>query len=115
MTYLGTKFEVAMSNRLGGDAFTRNMTHRRTDRRTTDRLWYEINIPFFLKKKAGIKTTAFEYTVELQWAVMVPRSFYAKFTLDGWNYTWLELFFMVPSLFKTLNFYLENYLDKMTV
>ena len=44
-----------MSNRLGGDAFTRNVTDGRTDvrtdRRTTDRLWYEINIPFFLRKK----------------------------------------------------------------
>ena len=49
VTYLGTKFEVAMSKGLGGDTFTRNMTDRQTDR-----LWYEINIPLFLKKKAGI-------------------------------------------------------------
>ena len=27
-----------------------------TDRRTTDRLWYKINIPFFLKKNASIMT-----------------------------------------------------------
>ena len=51
VTYLGTKFKVAVSNGLGGDAFTRNVTDGRTDgrtdRRTTDRLWYEINIPFF--------------------------------------------------------------------
>ena len=65
MTYLGTKFKVAMSNGLGGDAFTRNVTDgrtdgrtdgqtdRQTDRRTTDRLWYEINIPFFSKEKSG--------------------------------------------------------------
>ena len=26
----------------------------RTDRRTTDRLWYEINIPYFSNEKAGI-------------------------------------------------------------
>ena len=55
MTYLGTKFEVAVSNGLGGDAFTRNVLDarmdRQTDRRTTDRLWYEINIPFFSKEK----------------------------------------------------------------
>ena len=52
-----TKFEVATSNGLGGDTFTRNVTERRahgltedgqTDGRTTDRLWHEINIPFFL-------------------------------------------------------------------
>ena len=66
VTYSTTKFEVATSYGLGGDTFTRNVTdgrtHGRTDRRTdgrtdgrtTDRLWHEINIPFFLKKKAGI-------------------------------------------------------------
>ena len=53
MTYSGTKFEVATSNRLGGDTFTRNVTDARTDRRTTDRLWYKINIPFFSKEKSG--------------------------------------------------------------
>ena len=63
--YASTKFEVAMSNGLGGDTITRNVTdrqtHRRTDRqtdgRTTDRLWYEINIPYFSNEKAGIKMT----------------------------------------------------------
>ena len=50
VTYSATKFDVATSNGLGGDTFTRNVTHRQT----TDRLWYEINIPFFLKNKAGI-------------------------------------------------------------
>ena len=29
-------------------------THGRTDRRTTDRLWYEINIPYFSNEKAGM-------------------------------------------------------------
>ena len=52
---LGTKFEVATSNGLGVDTFTRNVTDGSTqaqrDRWTTDRLWYEVNIPFFLKKK----------------------------------------------------------------
>ena len=33
------------------------------------------------------------------------KSFYAYSTLDGWNYPWLEQFFMVSSLFKPLNFY----------
>ena len=58
VTYSATKFEVTTFDRLRRDTFTRNVTdaqtHGRTDRRTTDRLWYEINIPFFLKKKAGI-------------------------------------------------------------
>ena len=36
-------------NVLGGDTFTRNVT----DRLRTDRLWYEINIPFCLKEKGG--------------------------------------------------------------
>ena len=50
VTYSATKFEVATSNGLGGDTFTRNVTDGQTDR-----LWYEINIPFLLKKKkAGI-------------------------------------------------------------
>ena len=34
VTYLGTKFKVAMSNGLGGDAFTRNVMDGRTDGRT---------------------------------------------------------------------------------
>ena len=45
MTYAATKFEVAMSNGLGEDTFTRKW-------RLTDRLWYEINIPFFSKEKS---------------------------------------------------------------
>ena len=97
VTSSATKFEVATSNRLGGDTitrkyniwpltltlgsrshemlpstlytmwpihlqslkllrrdtFTRNLTDGRTDRRTTDRLWHEINIPFFSKEKSG--------------------------------------------------------------
>ena len=56
VSYSATKFEVATSNRLGGDTFTRNVTdahpHGRTDA-GTDRLWYEINIPFFSKEKSG--------------------------------------------------------------
>ena len=54
-TYAATKFEVAMSNGLGGDTFTRNVTDARTHRRTTDRLWYEINISLFSKEKSGYK------------------------------------------------------------
>ena len=56
MTYSATKFEIATSNGLGGDTFTRNLMIGHIDGRTTDRLWYEINIPFFLKKKTGITT-----------------------------------------------------------
>ena len=56
--YASTKFEVARSKGLGGDTITRNVTDGRTDRqthgRTTDRLWYEINIPYFSHEKAGI-------------------------------------------------------------
>ena len=40
VTYSATKFEVATSNGLGGDTFTRNVTDGRTDRLMTDRLWY---------------------------------------------------------------------------
>ena len=67
VTYSPAKFEVATSNGLEGDPFTRNLkdvrmyiltharTHGQTDRRTTDRLWFEINNTFFSKeKKAGI-------------------------------------------------------------
>ena len=67
MTYSPTKFEVATSNGLGGDAFTRNVTdgrtHGRTDRRTDGRtdgrrtdFDTKLIYPFFLKKKAGITT-----------------------------------------------------------
>ena len=58
--YAPTKFEVAMSNGLGEDTITRNVTDGRTDRRTdgrtTDRLLYEIYIPYFSYEKAGIMT-----------------------------------------------------------
>ena len=57
VTYLDTQFKVARSNDLGGDTFTRNVTDERTHRRTTDRLWYEINIPFFLTEKSGYNNT----------------------------------------------------------
>ena len=50
MTYADTQFEVATSNGLE-DTFARNVTDGRMDRRTINRLWYEINIPFF---RAGI-------------------------------------------------------------
>ena len=60
--YAHTKFQVATSNGLGEDTIARNVTdgrtdrqtHRRTDGRMTDRLWYEINIPYFSYEKAGI-------------------------------------------------------------
>ena len=45
MTCSATKFEVATSNGLGGDTFTRNLT----DGQPTD-----FGTKFFLKKKAGI-------------------------------------------------------------
>ena len=50
MIYASTKFEVATSNGLGDDTITRNVT----DGQTTDRLWCEINIPYFSNEKAGI-------------------------------------------------------------
>ena len=50
MIYASTNLEVATSNGLGGDTIARNVT----DGRTTDRLWYEINIPSFSDEKAGI-------------------------------------------------------------
>ena len=54
MTYSATKFEVATSNCLGGDTFTRNVTDAQTDGRRTD-FGTKLIYPFFLKKKAGIK------------------------------------------------------------
>ena len=53
MTYQATKFEVATSNGLGGDTFTRNMK----DGRRTD-FDMKLIYLFFLKKKAGIKISA---------------------------------------------------------
>ena len=45
---------------LGGDTFTRNMT----DGRTTGRLWYETNVPIFLKKKNVYNNTDTYYSLE---------------------------------------------------
>ena len=68
MTYSPTKFEVATSNGLGGDTFTRNVTdgrtHGQTDGRTDGRRTdfdTKLIYPFFLKKKAGITTTKMAY------------------------------------------------------
>ena len=60
MTYSTTKFEVATSNGLGGDTFTRNVTDGQTDGgmdgqtggRRTD-FDTKLIYPFFLKKKAS--------------------------------------------------------------
>ena len=48
VTYAAAKFKVAISNGLGGDAFTRNVMDGCPD--APDRLWYEI----CLKNKVGI-------------------------------------------------------------
>ena len=56
MTYSANKFEVATCNGVGG--YTLQETDGRTDGRKTDQFWYEINIPIFLKKKAGINIIA---------------------------------------------------------
>ena len=50
MSYSATKFEVTTSNGLEEGTVTRNVT----DGRTPDRLWYEINILFFLRKNGYI-------------------------------------------------------------
>ena len=50
--YASAKFEVATTKGLREDTTTRNVTDRQMDRRTD---WYEINIPYFSYKKAGIK------------------------------------------------------------
>ena len=57
-----TKFEVATSNGLGGDTFTRNETDGRMDRRWTD-FDTKLIYPFFLKKKVGIITLKFSYQI----------------------------------------------------
>ena len=49
--YAPAKFAVATSNGLGGDVFTRNNSHTYYYVRM-DRLWYEINITFFLKRSS---------------------------------------------------------------
>ena len=60
MTYVPATFEVAIYQGFGGNAFTRNATESRTHVRPygrTDIGTYrlsEINIPFDLKKEAGI-------------------------------------------------------------
>ena len=51
-----------MSNGLGGDTFTRNVTGAHTDR-----LWYEINICrfFFFFLNAGITNDAYYYIIKI--------------------------------------------------
>ena len=39
VTYPGTKFEIAAFKGLGGDTFTRNVTHGQMHGQMTDRLW----------------------------------------------------------------------------
>ena len=61
VTYSSAKFEVATSNGLGGDPFTRNsrtyiLIHTRTDRGRID-FGTKLIYAFFLKKKAGIMNT----------------------------------------------------------
>ena len=83
MTYSPTKFEVATSNGLGGDTFTRNVTdgrtHGRTDGQTdgqtdgrTDgrRTDFDTKLiyPFFLKKKAGIIMARNEKINTINWS-----------------------------------------------
>ena len=55
VTYVPAKYEVATSNGRGGDAFTIIKRNGRAVAQTaTIRLWYEITIAFFFKKKVGI-------------------------------------------------------------
>ena len=55
--YAPTKFEVATSNGLVEYKLQETWrTDRQTHGRTTDQLWYEINIPYFSYEKAGIIT-----------------------------------------------------------
>ena len=58
MTYATTNFEVARSNGLDGDTFTRNVPDALTDGPRTD-FGTKLIYPFFLKKKAGIKIENF--------------------------------------------------------
>ena len=53
MTYSTAKFEVATSNSLGGDTFTRNVKDGRAHERRTD-LDTKLIYPFFRKKKVVI-------------------------------------------------------------
>ena len=64
VTYSAAKLEVASSNGLGGDTFTRNVTDASTDggtdRWTTGRLWYEI------KTQGSSETQVFVMALYLQ-------------------------------------------------
>ena len=46
MTYPGTKFEVAKSNGLGGDTFTRNVTDAHTEGQTDRRSYIWILVGY---------------------------------------------------------------------
>ena len=68
VTYSATKFEVATSNSLGGDTFTRNVTdahpHRRTDAQTDGRrtdFGTKLIYPFS-KEKSGYNKTEITFT-----------------------------------------------------
>ena len=52
--YASAKFEGATTNDLGEDTITRNMMDGQTYRQTKDRLWYEINTPYFFLQKIAI-------------------------------------------------------------
>ena len=51
----------------------------------TDRLWYEINIPFFSKEKAGIITHSF-LNLAVDWDVKIlTRHYYSKAIFRSWH------------------------------
>ena len=67
--YASTKFEIATSYGLGEDTIT--CTRNVTDGRTTDRLWYENNIPYFSNEKAGILSYFFDPEVQRAWHMLI--------------------------------------------
>ena len=84
MIYSTTKFEVATSNGLGGDTFTRNVTDGQTDRQTdrqTDgradgrrtNFDTKLILPFFLKKKASIISILHQVYVPNGSSSLVPH------------------------------------------
>ena len=79
MTYAAVKFEFARSNGLERDTFmflvnvslskpdaqTDRQTEGQTDSRS-DRLWYEIIIPFFSKEKIGFNESLYSFQETLK-------------------------------------------------
>ena len=79
MIYAPVQFEVAMSNILGGETFTRNVTKKARTHARADRLWCEINIILFSKEKSRYNNSRLGLSESVVVIVFLFVCFYSKY------------------------------------